>query len=164
MTAADRRIGAYMDVAFGLGPISLTAPTAVSVNTLTRVECALVGVGPDTPRSGTVADASGLCDIEDRQIAGLRNNGPITFPVFREFDATDTYWTLFSDVAQPPATQYLVISPGGFAGATAVATEKVDVYQVHVVSRAPVAVARGETQRFMVTLANIARAYGLALT
>lgn len=163
MAVQDRRIGAYADVAFGVGPVSLTAPTAASVNALTRIECAIV-TGPDTPRTGTVADISGLCDVEDRQVAGLRTNGPITVQLFREFDASDTYWALFADTASPPTTQYLVIGRAGAAGATFAAAEKVDVFQVQVVSRNPDPPVRGEAQRFTVTLANIARAYGLALT
>jgi hypothetical protein len=163
VAVADRRIGAYADVAFGASVVSLTTPTAVSVNALTRIECAIVS-GPDTPRTGTVADVSGLCDVEDRQVAGLRTNGPITIQLFREFDATDTYWALFSDTASPPTTQYLVVGRAGAAGATFVAAEKVDIYQVQVVSRNPDPPVRGEAQRFTVTLANIARSFGLALT
>ena len=151
MAATDRQNGSVADIAFGAAGItSTTAPSAAEINALTRIECGIVD-GPTTPRSGSTIDISGLCDTEDRYKAGNLNNGPITITLWREFDGTDAYWTLFDDATA--GTQHLVIARGGFAGATAAAAGVVDVYTVEVMKREPSSPARNEAQRFEVELA-----------
>ena len=157
MAVADRLNGLFADIAFGSGAISdTTAPTVAEIGALTRIECAIVD-GPETPRSGSTIDISGLCDTETRQKAGITTNEPVTLTVWREFDGTDAYWTLFDDATA--GSQHLVICRAGFTGAgdpaAPLATDIVDVYEVEVMKREPSAPVRNEGQRCMVELAVI---------
>lgn len=152
MAATDRKNGSVADIVFGSGTIANTAaPTAAELGTLTDIECGIVD-GPDTPRSGSTIDISGLCDTEDRYKAGNISNDPITITLWREFDGTDAYWTLFDDATA--GTQYLVIARDGWATtSTPTAADVCDVYTVEMMKRQPSAPARNEAQRFMVELA-----------
>lgn len=153
MAAADRQNGSVADIRFGSSGIaSTTAPTAAEVTALTAIECGIVD-GPDAPRSGSQIDISGLCDTSDRNKAGNISNGPITITLWREFDGTDAYWTLFDDATA--GTQHLVVARNGFTGGTPTAADVADVYTVEVMSRAPSAPVRNEAQRFTVELSII---------
>ena len=152
MAATDRQNGSVVDAVFGASAIvSTTAPTAAELGALTDIECGIVS-GPDTPRNGSTIDISGLCDEENRKKAGPTDNGDITITLWREFDGTDAFWTLFDDATQ--GTQYLVIARGGWTTTgTPTAADICDVYTVEVMSREPGAPVRGEAQRFTVMLA-----------
>lgn len=151
MAATDRQNGSVADIVFGsAGITSTTAPTVAELGALTAIECGIVD-GPDAPRSGSTIDISGLCDTEDRYKAGNLNNGPITITLWREFDGTDVYWTLFDDATA--GTQHLCIARGGFTGGTPTAADVVDVYTVEVMARTPSSPVRNEAQRFTVELA-----------
>jgi len=151
MAATDRQNGSVADIAFGsAGITSTTAPTVAEIGALTDIECAIVD-GPDANRSGSTIDISGLCDTDDRYKAGNITNDPITITLWREFDGTDTYWTLFDDATA--GTQHLVIARQGWTSGTPTAADVCDVYTVEVMKRSPMAPARNEAQRFEVELA-----------
>lgn len=152
MAVADRLNGLFADVAFGSSTVTVAAPTVAEIGALTRIECAIVD-GPETPRSGSTIDISGLCDTETRMKAGIVTNDPISVTLWREFDGTDAYWTLFDDATA--GTQYLVICREGFTAGTPTAADNVDVYSVEVMKREPSSPVRNEGQRFAVELAVI---------
>lgn len=156
MAKTDRRTGSVVDMAFGSSAVTVSAPTVAQINALTRIECYTVD-SVDTPRSGSTTDVSALCERETYNIAATIENGDITGTFWREFDGTDTAWTLFDDSANPPTTQYLVVCRGGFTGAAGIAASgnTVDVYTVQVVSRSPVAPTKADGQRFEVTMAVV---------
>jgi len=153
VSATDRSNGTIVDAAFGPTLTSTTSPTAVEINAMTRIECGIVD-GPNAPRTGSTVDITGLCDEESRKKRGTTDNGDITITMYREFDGTDAFWAAFDDATT--TTQYLVISRGGFAAATAAATDVVDVYTVQMLSREPSSPTRTESQRFVATLAVVA--------
>jgi len=150
----DRRTGSVADIAFGSTTVTVTAPTVAQVNALTRIECYIVDT-IDTPRTGSTTDISSLCQRETFNIAATVTNGDVSATLWREFDGTDTAWTLFDDSANPPVTSYLVMCRAGFSGVAGIAAtgDVVDVYTVQVVSRSPVGPVKGDGQRFETTLA-----------
>lgn len=152
MAVADRLNGLFADIAFGSSSVTVGAPTVAEIAALTRIECAIID-GPTTPRNGSTIDISGLCDEETRMKAGTTENAPITVTLWREFDGTDAYWTLFDDATA--GSQYLVMARGGFTGGTPTAADNVDVYTVEVMKREPSSPVRNEGQRFAVELAVI---------
>ena len=154
MANTDRRTGSVFDAAFGSTSVTVAAPTVAEIEALTRIECYVVDT-IDTPRSGSTTDISALCERETFNIAATIENGDITSTFWREFDGTDTAWTLFDDSANPPTTNYLVICRGGFSGAAGISAtgDDVDVYTVQIVSRSPMGPDKSEGQRFEVTMA-----------
>lgn len=157
MAITDRRIGSVADIRFGVTTVTLTAPTVAQVTALTSIECGIVGDSFEAPRSGNTTDISSLCQRETYNIAATIENGNLTMTLWREFDATDVYWTLFDDTALIPVNSSLVICRKGFSGALGVpaVTDKVDIYSTQTVSRAPVAPNKTQAQRFEVTLAVV---------
>lgn len=156
MAKTDRRTGSVVDMAFGSTSVTTSAPTVSQINALTRIECYVVDT-VDTPRSGSTTDISALCERETFNIATTIENGDITGTFWREFDGSDTAWTLFDDSANPPETQYLVVCRGGFSGAAGAPAsgDIADVYTVQVVSRSPMGPTKTDGQRFEVTLAVV---------
>lgn len=152
MAVADRLNGLYADIAFGSSSVTVAAPTVAEITALTRIECGIVD-GPATPRNGSTIDISGLCDTETRMKAGTLENAPVTITLWREFDGTDEFWTLFDDATA--GTQYLVICREGFTAGTPTAADNVDVYSLEIMKREPSAPVRNEGQRFAVELAVI---------
>lgn len=164
MPITDRRTGSVADIAFGSTTVTVTAPTVAQVNALTRIECYIVDT-IDTPRTGSTTDISSLCQRETFNIAATVTNGDVSATLWREFDGTDTAWTLFDDSANPPVTSYLVMCRGGFSGVGGIAAtgNDVDIYTVQVVSRSPVGPVKGDGQRFEVTLAVTAVVFDKAI-
>lgn len=154
MAITDRRTGSVFDAAFGSTTVTVSAPTVAQVNALTRIECYIVDT-LDAPRTGSTTDISSLCQRETFNVAATITNGDITGTFWREFDGTDTAWTLFADTANPPVNSTLVVCRGGFSGAAGIAAsgDDVDVYSVQVVSRSPVGPTKGDGQRFEVVMA-----------
>jgi len=149
-----RRLGSVADIAFGsTGIADPTAPTAAEVNALTRIECDIVGADSvETPRTGSGARIEGLCEMESAEIAALITNGAITGQGYQHFvDGSLTandFFILMDDTAVPATTQHLVICRGGFAAATAAATDVVDVYTVQVSARAAIGPRQSAAQMF----------------
>ena len=129
MAIEDRRTGSVFDAAFGSTTVTVSAPTVAQINALTRIECYIVDT-LDTPRTGSTTDISALCQRETFNVAATITNGDISSTMWREFDGTDTAWTLFDDSANPPVNSTLVICRGGFSGAAGIAAtgDDVDVY------------------------------------
>ncbi len=165
MAITDRKLGSVADIKYGVSTVTTTAPTVAQVTALTSIECGIIGDTFDIPRSGATADISSLCQRETFNIAAAITNGDITADLWREFDATDVYWTLFNDTAASPVNGYLVVCSKGFSGALGVpaVTDKVDVYTCQVVSRATKAPNKTEGQRFTVTLSVVSVEFDKAL-
>jgi hypothetical protein len=145
-----RRIGAgVLEIAYVATIADPAAMTAAEGNAGTFLTLFLADGGLATPLDGSIVDAADMSSAFNKTASGTYGGQPLTAEFFRD-DAADTAWTTLARTT----TGFLVISRFGLAtpGTFAIA-DVVDVWQIEVVSRNPVDVARNEMQRFTVECA-----------
>ncbi len=127
----------------------ITAPTVAELNAGTDLTGFLTDGGLATPLDGSIVDGSDMGSKYNKTAAGTFGGQPVTAEFFRD-DAADTAW-----ITLPRATAgHFAISRFGLAApGTWAAGDVVDVWQIEVITRNPVDVARNEMQRFGVECA-----------
>lgn len=129
------------------------APTVTELNDAAVIELTdfLTDGGIATPLDGSIVDIGDMGAKFNKTTSGTYGGQPVTGEFFRDFPASgDTAWTTL-----PFATEgYFVISRGGLAtpGTFAIADE-IESWQIEVISRNPMDVARNEAQKFTVECA-----------
>lgn len=122
---------------------STTAPSAAEINAGTDLTPFLRSL--TTPFDGSTVDAGTADSAFNSTVPGTYGGQPLTATMTRDnVYANDDAWT-----ALPRLTAgYFVIAPRGTAGATFAASDRVEVWQVEVISRNPTPYGRNELVTF----------------
>jgi hypothetical protein len=123
------------------------APTVAEINAGVDLTPWLTRDGLDTPQGGSTVDVAGASSRYNATQSGSYGGDPISATFFRDTVAgSDTAWATL-----PRGTAgYFVI---GRFGLTPAAGERVEVWEINVISRAMVAIADNEAQRFVASMA-----------
>lgn len=125
--------------------VTITAPTAVQVNTGTDITKFFRRDGLKTPQSGNVMDTSDASSKQNSTDLGTYGGDKNTVSLYRDdVTANDTAWPLFAQGKRG----FLVIFRFGTASATPAAADRCEVYQVGVVNRAMADVAENVPHYF----------------
>jgi hypothetical protein len=103
--------------------------------------------GLDTPQGGSTVDVAGANSRYNATQSGSYGGDPISATFFRDtVSGSDTAWTT---LARGTAGYFVI----GRFGLTPTAGERVEVWEINVISRAMVAIADNEAQRFVASMA-----------
>jgi hypothetical protein len=113
--------------------------------------------GLSTPRQGQTIDTSDASNRQNTSAPGSKGGEQITFTGLRDntYVDDDAWTTLYED-----ASGYLIVRRFGGSTAIAAVSQRVEVYPVTVISRAPADIADNQAQQFTATL-SVTRAADL---
>lgn len=123
------------------------APTVAEINAGVNLTPWLLRDGLDTPQGGSTIDVAGVESRYNATQSGSYGGDPISATFFRDtVSGSDTAWATL-----PRGTAgYFVIGRFGLGPA---AGDRVEVWEINVISRAMVAIADNESQRFVASCA-----------
>lgn len=123
------------------------APTVAEINAGTNITPLLSSV--DTPLEGEAVPANDLSSAFNKTVAG-RFGGQASLDAYRD-DTADTAYTLFPR----NTTGFLVIRRFGGSDTAFAAAQKVDVFNVRVITRSGATLDSGSVQMFTVNFATL---------
>ena len=124
-------------------------PTAAELNTGTELTGLLTDGGLATPLDGSIVDAADMGTAFNKTASGTFGGQPLTAEFFRE-TPTDTAWDALPRTTDGffSVIRFGLATPGTFA-----IGDDIELWDIEVVSRNRVDVARNEMQRFTVECA-----------
>lgn len=133
--------------------VTLTAPTAVQINTGTDITKFLRRDGLQTPQSGNVMDTSDAASRQNSTDLGTFGGDKLTLKLYRDtVSGNDSAWPLFARGNRG----FLVPLRFGIAGSSPAAGDRCEVYQVAVNSRSNDPIAENQPSIFTVEFAVVA--------
>lgn len=130
-----------------LTTVTPTAPTVAQINAGTDITGFVSSI--DTPLDGDAVDASDLSSAFNKTVAG-KFGGNVNSTMYRD-DTTDTAFNLFPR----NTTGYLVIRRFGGSTTAPAAAQKVDVWNLRVITRSDAALEDNTVQAFTANFAAL---------